>query len=194
MSTFGPTKDAYVDNVNASTNHGTGSLAMQAPTGKAGAILRPLLSFDVSSLAGATVTAATLTIDVQGTSGSAAAAHLYRVTQAWVEASATWNTYDGTHSWATAGGDYTTTGGVGFTAPGSVGSFTVSGLAALVQDAIDNRAGLFDLLLRYDTEAPASLSAITFSARDGTTPPVLSVTSTGGGAGPTGVRRRGGVV
>jgi RHS repeat-associated protein len=66
-----------------------------------------LLEFSLSSLpTAAVVLDAKLGLYVQAHSTtSAKAVGVYRVTKPWTT-SATWNTYDGTHSWGTAGGDY----------------------------------------------------------------------------------------
>lgn len=69
---------------------------------------RGLIKFDLSSIpTGAAVLSATLslnfsTVDVAGTINA------YRVYRAWTEAGATWNKYDGTNNWGTAGCDNTT--------------------------------------------------------------------------------------
>ena len=63
----------------------------------------------------------------------------------WVEASATWNKYDGTNTWTTAGGDTA--------APEiSLGDITTTGwksfdVKTLVDDAWDNRAGILTFLM-----------------------------------------------
>jgi RHS repeat-associated protein len=66
-----------------------------------------LLKFDVSSLPlAATVLNAKLGLYVEAHSTtSAKAVGVYRVTKPWTTA-ATWETYDGTNAWSTAGGDF----------------------------------------------------------------------------------------
>jgi RHS repeat-associated protein len=66
-----------------------------------------LLEFNLSELPlAATVLEAKLGLYVTAHSTSAAkAVGVYRAEKPWTT-SATWNTYDGTHSWSTAGGDY----------------------------------------------------------------------------------------
>jgi hypothetical protein len=119
--------------------------------GKSGiAFYRPLVRFDVGGLpAGATVDTATLTLfPANGALPAGATFHLYRVTQtAWTESGATWNKYNGTNSWASPGGDYTTSGGLEVTIPGPSQDLVFSSLKNLVDDAIANRGGFLHLIL-----------------------------------------------
>ncbi len=70
-----------------------------------------LLKFNLSSLPiGVVVLAAKLGLYVQAHSTtSAKAVGVYRTIKPWTT-SATWETYDGTHAWSTAGGDYANPG------------------------------------------------------------------------------------
>lgn len=74
---------------------------------------RSLLRFDLSGVpAGATVTAAVLTLtatDTYGGNPSAESMNIYRLTQSWTEGGVTWNRYDGVSPWASGGGDYDAT-------------------------------------------------------------------------------------
>ncbi len=70
------------------------------------AVTRGLLKFDLSSVpATAQVTNAKLGLRGNGSTGVTAAVGAYKITQDWTN-SATWNTYDGTNSWATPGVDF----------------------------------------------------------------------------------------
>ena len=68
-----------------------------------------ILKFDFSALpAGAIINSATLSV-YKDTDSASINFFAYRLTQtAWTELGSTWNKYDGTNNWATAGGDYTT--------------------------------------------------------------------------------------
>jgi hypothetical protein len=80
---------------------------------------------------------------------------LHRVAQpAWTENGVTWNAYDGVNDWASPGGDYSTPA-VPFTFPSATGWLTITGadLAAFLQDALDNRAGIARMLIRVDAES-----------------------------------------
>ena len=117
-----------------------------------------LIAFDLSSLAG-TVTGATLTFaQPHDTGGSFVALdrtiRVFRCKRAWTTG-ATWQKYDGTNNWTTAGGinstnDYDATNFFDFDMPDNLGTDVEvvddAGLIALVQDAIDNRSGLLSLI------------------------------------------------
>ena len=78
---------------------------------------------------------------------------LYRITQDFEE-DATWTSRGGSlGDWTTAGGDYTTSGGVSFTMVADT-DLVISGseLAALVQDAIDNRSGYLSFVLGHEDD------------------------------------------
>ncbi len=105
-------KDAYIKEDKPNENKGDGNdLKVKTENGK---LNRALLQFDLSSLpAGATINSATLSLYVKDVKDGDVTINAHRVTQAWVEGSGadpadgvTWDTYDGTNTWATAGGDY----------------------------------------------------------------------------------------
>lgn len=103
--------------------------------------LRSLLHFDLSGIPGTTavITAASLNLYCFSATGTTAA-KLYRMTRYnWGETTATWNKYDGSTTWTTAGGDFTTSGGVDFTtiAPGWL-TISGSGVIAMAQEAYGN--------------------------------------------------------
>lgn len=74
-----------------------------------------ILSFNISSIQESTIANATLSLYIYsngGTNDPAAPFNAYRLTKTnWTELGATWNTYDGSNNWATAGGDFDTTNG-----------------------------------------------------------------------------------
>jgi hypothetical protein len=78
----------------------------------------------------------------------------YRITEGDMTESATWTTYDGSTSWATAGGDYTTTPEASATVASTGGNLEMedAGFIALVQDAVDNRNGYLSILLATQEE------------------------------------------
>jgi glucose/arabinose dehydrogenase/PKD repeat protein len=118
---------------------------------------RPLLRFSLAAIpSGRVVTSCTLTVwaDLVESPGSA---RIARVTQpAWTEVGSTWNRANASVLWTTPGGDYDAAGAVAFTPPAGTGAFTFPSLRTLCQDAVTNRAGQLDLLVRQDTETPGT--------------------------------------
>jgi len=106
---------------------------------------------------------------------------VYRVTQPWTR-DATWNTYDGSNGWATAGGDFDTSIS-DLTGSGLISTdFVATNMANLYHDAINNRAGLMDIIVlavdestTFDGSPPAQ-----YGPMSGTTTksPTLTVTFT----------------
>ena len=178
-ATYGPNMDSQLETA-YDGDGGTSNLSsVGIVTGKSPYKIRTAMGFDLSALAGATITLATMTItnnnvDVSTPPGC----HAYRITEsAWVESSS-WSYYDygSTLSWATPGGDYTTTDGVAFTPDGTAdASWDITGLDVLVQDAIDNRSGQLLLLLKADSESGSLNTSRPFFTREGTYPPSLYI-------------------
>lgn len=117
---------------------------------------RALLKFDVSSIpAGAIIGAATLTLfgdySAVGADYDPRTFYCYRCTRAWVEGQATWIIYSTGNDWATAGlgagTDYVTTGGDTTSQTLLDPRLEFDGLAALVQDALDNRSGILNVVI-----------------------------------------------
>jgi len=97
----------------------------------------------------------------------------------WVESQVTWNSRKTGTAWTAAGGDFTGEGQVAWNTPAAAGAFSITGLAALVQDAIDSRNRLFDMMLTLQNEDPGSnVSCSMFSseyAADPTLRPYLVI-------------------
>lgn len=109
-------------------------------------LMRILIRFDLSSLPSAsTITSATLTLSDSGFSEFSGTKTwtAYRLTRTnWGHTTATWNKYDGTNNWTTAGGDYTATNSDTCDLSGT-GNLVFDGLAAMAQAALT--AGLTQL-------------------------------------------------
>jgi len=118
-------------------------------------IWRTYIEADISALIGETIEATSeLRLYATSVLSGPEACHIYRVTQtACTEAGMTYNKYDGTNNWTTAGGDFTTPS-VAFTYPAAAGDLIITGaeLAAFLQDAIDSRSGIARMMLKLDTE------------------------------------------
>lgn len=139
---------------------------------------RGLQRFDLTGVpANATVTTCTLELNVV-TLNEASAGKVYRVKQpAWSEANATWNRFDGVAPWTTPGAfdpvetssDVVVTPGpdgpVAYVAPGRAGTFTFPDLTMLCQDAVTNRGGDLELLLKQDADTPGATAEFSFSRR-----------------------------
>lgn len=149
--TLNPTKDCTINLALPTTADNTAALEMSrnaAGTAKK----RALLEFDLSEVGDfaieSVVSAELVLTNAGGSYAGVAIFNVYRLTNDdWTE-SATWNTLDGATAWTTPGGDYTTTLGLTRDAgsgpsPNSL-TFT-TGLLALVDDAIDDRANLLSV-------------------------------------------------
>jgi hypothetical protein len=119
---------------------------------------RVLIHFDLGALgATARVTSCLLTL---ATSQVAAptSGHIERLRRnAWSESASTWAAYNTGAAWTTPGAgsttsDVDTAGAVLFAPPSVPGAFTFPSIQALCQDAVQNRAGSLDLLIRQDVD------------------------------------------
>lgn len=129
---------------------------------------RGLMRADISSIAGETINSTSKLEVYVSVAYGATAQTIHRITQgAWTEMGATWNKYDGINAWATPGGDFSTPT-VPYTSPSATGWFTITGadLAAFLQDALDNRAGIVDMLLKCDTEPQGPAKGFLFNSDD----------------------------
>ena len=99
---------------------------------------RLVASFDISTLSGKTISGAALTLYSDGSGTATSGTYTCkRLTQtAWTEAGVTWNRYDGTNNWTTAGGDATSTNQVQVTANGNATSLVFTGMGPMVTAAL----------------------------------------------------------
>jgi hypothetical protein len=150
---FNPTKDTRVHSDQATTNFGS---AANLDFGRlSGRISRSFLHFDLGLISGGTVTSATLSLYGFST-GSAQAASVNRMTQTgWVELQATYNVYATATNWAVAGGDFTSTDAVSFTIPATATAhwLSITGMATLCNDALDNMSDQLHICIKSDDEA-----------------------------------------
>ena len=151
---------------------------------------RALLRFDLAHVpAQATIVSCLLTLHVV-THNRPEAGKIYRVKQqGWVESAATWNRYDGVTAWTTPGAfdpnevqsDVVVTAGpdgpIAYGEP-TTGTFTFPDLSSLCQDAVDNRGGSLDVMIKQDDDAPGATAEFGFSRRTDSLPaerPMLMV-------------------
>ena len=96
--------DTYLDQNSATTNYGSNTaLGIDSETNKN---LRPLLRFNLSIDSSAKVDSAKLKLYMYASAGANISVTVYRLTKNWTEAAATWNKFNSSTNWATAGGDY----------------------------------------------------------------------------------------
>lgn len=166
-------KDTLLESASPTFNYGVITLAQAGEISTGASSYRELIQFDLSSIpATATVNSATLTLRLI-LDGSARASNnrtlrAYRVKQAWTEGTgngsatgdgATWNTYNGSSTWQTAG--CSGANDVEATDIGSVACATtdltgddkaITLTASAVQEWISGAMTNNGLLLKMDTE------------------------------------------
>ena len=185
MADFSPSADTWLRESTPAANYGTAqSFILGWDTGAGSGKNRIVLRFDLTSLpAGANITAATLTLVKDTASASAVVDGIYyfrRLTQtAWVQLEATWNIYKTGSNWITAGasGDYTTTDQDSVTITAATTSMVFGSLAPLVQEAINNRAEVLDVIIMQAETAQGDFLVVwSQDASVSTNRPSLSVT------------------
>ena len=100
-----PSADTVLISSNPTTNYGTSVNFSVGELNGGVRIDRSLIKFDLSAYTGLAVSVATLRLyDTGGDyTNNTRTMILYRLKRAWTEAGATWNKYDGTNDWGTAG-------------------------------------------------------------------------------------------
>jgi len=138
------TQDSYIDADFPDLNYGSETaLYVESYDAKQ---RRTLVHFDLPTIPpGAEFTSATLKLYYAtfshargGNNPGGRIYWAYRVTQPWTESGITWNKYDGTTSWTTAGGDYTETGGASLTMPSSMPRWIQWDVTTIVEAWIDD--------------------------------------------------------
>jgi len=146
-TTYQPsTADTRLSQYNPNTNYGSGTFfEVQNVTNYFG---RSLLYFDTSDIPdGVTFSQGDLLLYVSSYSSTTFYIRACRLTQtAWTEMGATWNKYDGTNSWTTAGGDFTTTNSVEISLATS--GWATWNASSLIQDCYNNQSKKVHLLLK----------------------------------------------
>jgi len=144
---------------------------------------RALLQFNLSAIptTDSVVSAKFLLYLGSASTSNATSLGVYQLTRAWTT-SATWNTYDGTNSWTTAGGDFSgtaaaTTNGIAATAVWYSWSPT-----ALIQGWVNGSISNDGLILKEPTENTTNV--LSFNSATGTNPPYLQIVHQQGGSTP----------
>ena len=174
-TTINPAADTYIQSYAATTNYGAGSTLWLGQRDAGGNLYHGLFEYDVSAFTKpADIVAATFELTEGFSSGSAHTMTIARLTQSFTEVGATWNTYDGSNAWTTAGAaaDAATTEP---TYTLTLGDDVVVDIKDLVVDAILRRSGTLRLVVYMTATGSAGRSR--FSADEaGSDEPELSVT------------------
>ena len=154
------------------TNYGTETSFWVFAYGSNNNVQRPIIKFDCTAIpAGAVIVSATLSLYTKTITGSAGRTYwAYKLTQAnWTETGATWNKYDGTNTWTTAGGDFVTSNPAGGSdvVPSSVGWMDFS-VQAIVQDAVNNSRIVHFLVKDADETATSGIGTEFYSKEEAT--------------------------
>ena len=184
--TLNSLRDARINNQDPTGNYGNaGEIYIGNSNGAGDQTYRSLIHFDLSTIpAGSTITAAVLRITVlDDLSDNARTISAYRVLRAWTEAGVTWNKFDGTSDWGTAGCANTTTdreaANIGTAAqpasPSINDVISITLTASKVQEWFTGVLANNGVLLQVDTEAN---DAIGYDSSEGTDVPTLLVTYT----------------
>ena len=147
-----PTADCRISGVNTSANDNgdnISSFVLVIAETKA-EWLRGLMRFDISAIAGETITAVEMRLGV--IAGFALVDHLIaRIdtnTNTWVESECTWDDYKTATAWDSGGGDFTTTNQFTDTNQPSSGTWTIptnSDFVAQLQTALDSDSGIYSV-------------------------------------------------
>ncbi len=144
-------RDTYIKFQTSATNYG-GAAILELGTdlvGKAQDLARIILRFDLSSIPiNSTINSATLTLTISSGTITTDTFKAHRITQpSWTELGVTYSKYDGITNWAAAGGDFDPTVEDSVVISSAV-DLVMPNLATMGQDALDNRSGFFDVLIK----------------------------------------------
>lgn len=161
-TTLNPLIDTNIVSDSPTNNYGTNAaLYVGESNGASGRVRRSLLKFDLSGIpANAIIDSAVLSLyAITDFSSNARTARVFRLKQAWTEAGCTWNAYDGTNGWQTAGGfgandcEQTDIGSLAMTAAETMNAYKSWTLdAAKVQEMISGAFPNNGFLMKTDTE------------------------------------------
>ncbi len=144
--------DTYIADASLATNNYGNDVVLNLGTQNIGkgsqTLFRAILRFDLTSLIGTQIDDATLTLTAATGNVTGDTFRVHRITQTnWTELGATWNKYDGASNWAAAGGDFDSTHADEVTI-NSIQNLVFTSMQSIVADAIDNRAGVLNILVK----------------------------------------------
>ena len=174
----GANQDCYLQNGSgSSTSYCNGSLLYAGYSG--GVVSRALLQFNVQNSIPQDVTVLDADLAAylyRSASSSAVSVDAMQLSQAWTTG-ATWNTYDGTHAWTTAGGTFATPAAWTDTSVGTASGYYHWSLAQLVQKWVYGTVANDGILLKTTSESTTNqLSFRSSEYRDSAYWPYLKVT------------------
>lgn len=152
QETFQPPESVAVDRTITSSGTQNPTSATINAGRHYGTSSRGVMVWDLTDIPStSTIESATFTLKHESNNCSGSkVVNVYRITATGVDENVHWTTTDGSTSWSTAGGDYTTTNGLSQTIDCDSDTDFVdssSDLVALLQDAIDNRSGLLSIII-----------------------------------------------
>jgi hypothetical protein len=138
-------EDSYIISSAPNTNNGDGiNLQLTADA------RRILIEFNLSGIpSNARITSANLKLYVTAKGSGDPVTNVYRLTQSWTESGVTWNKYDGTNNWATAGGDYDST--VWATATVTASGWSTWNVGNLIQSWVNGSYSNYGMLAGTST-------------------------------------------
>jgi hypothetical protein len=130
-------------------------------------LFRAIGNFDVSSMAGAVINEAELHREIIAVNNGGFGAKIARCTRpsAWTE-NVTWNKYDGVNAWTAPGGDFDAGLDFAYVEANALGDHVITGLGALIDDALANRSGIVSVILRIQTD-PGVTANVAFTSFEG---------------------------
>lgn len=154
MTLQAATKDTYLGEAAPNTNFGGEANLWMSDI--AAAVVRSIIEFDLSTMAGKTPITAIFSLNYYSAPAVdpvGKTIYVYKLTPTdWVELQATWNIYKTANNWTAAGGDYEAVdpAGVADVVPAGFGWMDWS-ILDILNDALDGGNDL-ELLLKFDNE------------------------------------------
>lgn len=162
MATLNPSADTVMISDGADTNYGTsGSIHAGEAYGQTSK-RRSLIKFDLTSYAGMVAAGATLRLYDDGTDycNNARTMKLFRSKRPWTEAGCTWNKYNGTTAWTTAGSgsagndyDSNVVGSISLPNPPSAGYVEIPLTVSYINEWLNGTMTNNGFFLMMDTES-----------------------------------------
>src|SRR3990167_8194110 len=165
------------DGTSADTNFGSDITVQVGQWG--GEKLRIIFDWTLSSGSG-DISEVNLNVYDNGGSGGTVTTDIHELTQVFTEAGVTWNKYDGTNNWATAGGDYSATIVDTVDAPNGTSAYItwyLTGVSATNPISGLTWGSTVDLLIKQSTDTNGRYTSFAMKETDGTNQdPYLQIT------------------